>query len=522
MYYFYSFLKLYCSVPTRLYIIIVEQRKLLTFFIMLFNSLNFALFLPIVFLLYWFATNSNLKRQNLLLLFSSYFFYACWDYRFLFLLIFSTLLDYFTGLKINSSSSKQVKKFWFLLSVLINLGFLGVFKYFNFFAESFSSALSLLGIEANFWTLKVILPVGISFYTFHGLSYVIDIYNGKIKAEKNFVEYAVFVSFFPLLVAGPIERATHLLPQIQRQRTFSFSKAVDGLQQILWGLFKKIVIADSCAGFANLIFNNSDTYSGAVLLLGALFFTFQIYCDFSGYSDIALGTARLFGIELLRNFSFPYFSRDIAEFWRRWHISLSTWFRDYLYIPLGGSKGGTLLKVRNTFIIFIVSGFWHGANWTFIMWGFLNALYIMPSILFNTNRNNLDTVAQGKLLPTGKELFQMFVTFNATVLAWIFFRAENIGHAWRYVTSLVRGLFSLSDNMKMIQFLKTEIGFVIPLLIVIFMIIEWFGREHQYAIQNWSNYFPKPIRWGLYYVLLLLIFYYGGSGTEQEFIYFQF
>jgi alginate O-acetyltransferase complex protein AlgI len=366
---------------------------------MLFNSISFAIFLPVVFLLYWFFTKGNLKLQNILLLVASYFFYACWDYRFLFLLIFSTLLDYFTGLKIYEAKGKHKKKFWLWLSICINLGFLGVFKYYNFFVSSFAEALSSFGLHINYSTLNVILPVGISFYTFHGLSYVLDIYNNKIKPNRNFINYSVFVSFFPLLVAGPIERATHLLPQIERKREFDYSKAIDGLRQILWGLFKKIVIADNCAEYANLIFNNSDQYGGSTLLLGAIFFTFQIYCDFSGYSDIALGTARLFGIDLLRNFAFPYFSRDIAEFWRRWHISLSSWFRDYLYIPLGGSKGGTLKKVRNTFIIFLVSGFWHGANWTFIVWGLLNAIYIMPSILFNTNRNNLDMVAQGRYHP---------------------------------------------------------------------------------------------------------------------------
>jgi len=276
----------------------------------------------------------------------------------------------------SDSKNQSQRRFWFILSVTINLGFLGVFKYYNFFAQSFAELVSNFGLHVNPWTLKVILPVGISFYTFHGLSYVIDIYKGRINAEKNFIDYTVFVSFFPLLVAGPIERATHLLPQIQRTRVFDYQKAVDGLRQILWGLFKKVVIADQCAEFANLIFNNSAEYSGFSLLIGAVLFTFQIYGDFSGYSDIAIGTARLFGIDLLRNFAFPYFSRDIAEFWRRWHISLSSWFRDYLYIPLGGSKGGTWIKVRNTFIIFIVSGFWHGANWTFIVWGALNALLI--------------------------------------------------------------------------------------------------------------------------------------------------
>jgi alginate O-acetyltransferase complex protein AlgI len=348
---------------------------------MLFNSLSFALFLPVAFCLYWALGTRNFKYQNILLLTSSYLFYACWDWRFMFLLIFSTLLDYFTGIKMSTANTTSLKKFWFWLSITVNLGFLGVFKYYNFFATSFAEALSNVGLQVNPWTLKVILPVGISFYTFHGLSYVIDIYKDRIKPERNFIDYSVFVSFFPLLVAGPIERATHLLPQIQRKRVFESSQAIDGLRQILWGLFKKVVIADQCAYYANMIFNNPNEYAGSTLLLGAIFFTFQIYCDFSGYSDIALGTARLFGIELLRNFAFPYFSRDIAEFWRRWHISLSTWFRDYLYIPLGGSRGGMWLTIRNTFIIFIVSGFWHGANWTFITWGFLNALFIMPSII---------------------------------------------------------------------------------------------------------------------------------------------
>ncbi|MBC7935641.1 MAG: MBOAT family protein [Rhizobacter sp.] len=489
---------------------------------MLFNSLSFTIFLPIVFFLYWFATQKNLKTQNILLLVCSYFFYACWDYRFLFLLMFSTLLDYFTGLKMENASGKKNKKTWFWISVIINLGFLGVFKYYNFFIGSFADGLSLLGIESHFWTLNVILPVGISFYTFHGLSYVIDIYNDKIKAEKNFVDYALFVSFFPLLVAGPIERATHLLPQIKKQRTFNYTQAIDGLRQILWGLFKKIVIADSCAAYANIIFNNSAEYSGAMLVLGALFFTFQIYCDFSGYSDIALGTARLFGIELLRNFAFPYFSRDIAEFWRRWHISLSSWFRDYLYIPLGGSKGGTWMKVRNTFIIFIVSGFWHGANWTFIIWGLLNAIYIMPSILFNTNRNNLDMVAQGKLFPTGKELLQMITTFSVTVIAWIFFRAESIAHALQYIADLFAGLFSVTAYREAFSYLSHEIGWIIPALLVFFIIIEWLGREQQYAIQKWGFSYSKTVRWTFYYAILMLIFYFAGTGNEQEFIYFQF
>jgi alginate O-acetyltransferase complex protein AlgI len=477
---------------------------------MLFNSINFAIFLPIVFILYWFVTKKSLKAQNILLLVSSYFFYACWDWRFLFLLVFSTALDYITGLKIADAKKQSAKKFWFWLSITVNLGFLGVFKYYNFFITSFTEAIAHLGIALNPWTLKVILPVGISFYTFHGLSYVIDIYKERIKPEKDFIDYSVFVSFFPLLVAGPIERATHLLPQIQKKRTFDYGKAVDGLRQILWGLFKKVVIADRCAEYVNLIFNNPGDYSGSTHILGAIFFAFQIYCDFSGYSDIALGTARLFGIELLRNFAFPYFSRDIAEFWRRWHISLSTWFRDYLYIPLGGSKGGMWMKIRNTFIIFLVSGFWHGANWTFIIWGFLNTLYIMPSIIFGTNRNNLDIVAKGRYFPSIREFFAIVVTFGLTVFAWIFFRAESVGHAFSYISEIFSG------SLLTVPFVKP----ILILLAIIFLVIEWLGREDQYALANFGVKWPKAMRLAFYYLIVLAIFLFAGG--EQQFIYFQF
>jgi alginate O-acetyltransferase complex protein AlgI len=482
---------------------------------MLFISLNFAIFLTIVFLIYWFTTKGKLKLQNILLFVSSYFFYACWDWRFLFLLVFSTLLDYYTGIKMSDAKNQKMKKFWFWLSISVNLGFLGVFKYYNFFAESFASALDNIGLHVNPWTLKVILPVGISFYTFHGLSYVIDIYKDRIKAEKNFIDYSLFVSFFPLLVAGPIERATHLLPQIKKKRTFNYSKAVDGLRQILWGLFKKVVIADQCAEYANQIFNNSADYSGSTLVLGAIFFTFQIYGDFSGYSDIALGTARLFGINLLRNFAFPYFSRDIAEFWRRWHISLSSWFKDYIYIPLGGSKGGMLMKIRNTFIIFIISGFWHGANWTFIVWGFLNALYIIPSILFNTHKNNLDIVARGKYLPTIKEFFAIGITFSLTVFAWIFFRAANVTHAFNYISEIFSSSFLTIPHFP-------GIGKAAPIVFLtgIFLIVEWIGREQQYAIANLGAKWYTPVRWALYYSIILTIYYFAGS--EQQFIYFEF
>lgn len=483
---------------------------------MLFNSIGFALFLPLVFILYWFVAGNNLKRQNIVLLVSSYFFYACWDWRFLFLLAFSTFLDYFTGLKMNQTSSVKRRKFWFWLSIVINLGFLGVFKYYNFFVNSFAELLANVGFKINAQTIGIILPVGISFYTFHGLSYVIDIYKGRIKAERNFIDYSVFVCFFPLLVAGPIERATHLLPQIKNKRTFEYSKAVDGLRQILWGFFKKVVIADNCAVYANQIFNDPAGLTGSTLFIGALFFTIQIYGDFSGYSDIALGTARLFGIDLLKNFAFPYFSRDIAEFWRRWHISLSSWFRDYLYVPLGGSKGGTMMKIRNTLIIFLVSGFWHGANWTFILWGLLNALYIMPSIIFNTNRNNLDIVAKGKLLPSFNELIKMTVTFLLTVFAWIFFRASSVTNAVVFVKKIFsKSLFTIP------RFIGMKDALVLFILIIFFFTMEWLGREKKYAIENIFTSYSKPQRWGFYIGLVFLIGMFMHT-SETQFIYFQF
>jgi alginate O-acetyltransferase complex protein AlgI len=487
---------------------------------MLFNSLNFAIFLPIVFVFYWFIAKGNLRIQNIILLISSYFFYSCWDWRFMLLLVFSTFLDFYTGIKIFEGNNQHIKKVWLWISIGINLGFLGVFKYYNFFVDSFANGLSLLGLNVNFISLELILPVGISFYTFHGLSYVIDIYKSRLEPEINFIDYSVFVSFFPLLVAGPIERASHLLPQIIKKREFNYAKAVDGCRQILWGLFKKIVIADNCASYANTIFNNYEDQTGSALLLGALFFTFQIYCDFSGYSDIALGTARLFGIELLRNFAFPYFSRDIAEFWRRWHISLSSWFKDYLYIPLGGSKGGLWMKIRNTFIIFLVSGFWHGANWTFIIWGFLNALYIIPSIIFNSNRNNLEIVAKGKYFPTFKELFSISITFCLTVFAWIFFRASSVRVAFAYITEMFsNSLFTfpyiLEEKTRLPIFPK-----VLIVQIIVFMLIEWLGREQEFAIAKFDNKLNKPLRFGFYYTLIFMIYYF--SGKEQEFIYFQF
>lgn len=482
---------------------------------MLFNSIDFAIFLPIVFFLYWFVTNKNLKLQNFLIVVASCLFYGWWDWRFLSLILFSTLVDYSVGRGLLKEENSTKRKILLWISILINLGFLGFFKYYNFFLDNFITAFSFFGAEIKVSSLNVILPVGISFYTFQTLSYSIDVYKRKLEPTKDFIAFSAFVSFFPQLVAGPIERATHLLPQFYKKRTFDYSKAVDGMRQILWGLFKKIVIADNCAEFANQIFNNSADMNGSTLVLGALFFTFQIYGDFSGYSDIAIGTSKLFGFDLMQNFNFPYFSRNMAEFWRRWHISLNTWFRDYLYIPLGGSKGGTWMKVRNTFAIFIVSGFWHGANWTFIVWGALNAIFFLPILLANKNRNYLETVAQGQFFPSLKELFSMFLTFSLTVFAWIFFRANNMEHALNYISEIFStSLFSLPKFSGMGRALTTI------LLILFFMLVEWIGRERQYAIANIGSKLNRPFRFSFYYIIIVLIIMF--SGKEQQFIYFQF
>ena len=480
---------------------------------MLFNSIDFAIFFPVVFFLYWFVANRNLRLQNILLILASYTFYGWWDWRFLSLIAFSSLIDFLIGIQLSKTIKKQKRKLLLISSILVNIGFLGFFKYFNFFVENFADAFTLFGGDFEASSLDIILPVGISFYTFQTLSYSIDVYKKKLPPTSDIISFFAFVSFFPQLVAGPIERATNLLPQFYSKRKFNYHKATDGMRQILWGLFKKIVIADNCAELANEIFNNYGDHSSASLALGAIFFTFQIYGDFSGYSDIAIGTARLFGFNLMQNFAFPYFSRDIAEFWRRWHISLSTWFRDYLYIPLGGSKGGTWMKVKNTFIIFIVSGFWHGANWTFIVWGVINALYFLPLLLINNNRKNLGTVALGKWLPSFRELLSMSTTFMLTVFAWIFFRAENLNHAFEYIYNLFS--FSKTNN--------SSIGFesyIVLMILIFFMLIEWLGRNNQYAIEKFTKWINKPVRWLFYLIITLIVFLF--FGKEITFIYFQF
>ena len=477
---------------------------------MFFNSIPFAVFLPIVFFLYWFVFNKTKSTQNALLIIASYYFYSCWDWRFLFLLVFSTFLDYYTGIQIEKAKSEKNRKFWFWLSISINLGFLGIFKYYNFFAVSFAELLNSAGVQASPILLNVILPVGISFYTFHGLSYVIDIYLKRIKAEYNFIDYSLFVSYFPLLVAGPIERATHLLPQVKVKREFNFEIAKQGICQIIWGLVKKVVIADTCATYANAIFDNYNTMNSFSLILGAIYFAFQIYGDFSGYSDIALGVSKLFGLDLLRNFNYPYFSRDIAEFWRRWHISLSSWFRDYLYIPLGGSKGGIWMKIRNTFIIFVVSGFWHGANWTYIVWGFINAVYFLPLLLSNSNRNNMDVIKLKFNFDSTKVILSILYTFSLTCIAWVFFRAKTITDAVLYLKRIVVNRdfgFQYLDNERY--------SYELLAMIFLFVLAEWNSRTKIEPLSGKGSIIKLSLA-------IIAIMAFGTFSDYKEFIYFQF
>ncbi|MEJ1237897.1 MBOAT family O-acyltransferase [Chryseolinea sp. T2] len=394
----------------------------------------------------------------------------------------------------------------------MNLGLLGFFKYYNFFADSLVSAYTLFGKRLEISSLRVLLPVGISFYTFQALSYTIDVYRRKLEPVTDLIGYFAFISFFPQLVAGPIERATHMLPQFLVKRQFNYAEASDGMRLILWGLFKKLVVADNCAIFVNAVFRNQDQASGAELILGVFFFAFQIYGDFSGYSDIAIGTARLFGFRLMVNFRTPYFARDIAEFWRRWHISLTTWFRDYVYIPLGGSRNGRWSAVKNTFVVFLLSGFWHGANWTFIVWGGLNALYFLPLLLTDRNRRNMDTVANGRYFPSLKELFQIVLTFAQVCFAWIFFRAANVSSAWSYI----KLIFSPGGGIN-----ETGIGVGLLFMgIIVLIIFEWLFRESEVPFARWSN--SRFTRYTVYSAIVILILFFGAYVNPQSFIYFQF
>ncbi|MBT3385891.1 MAG: MBOAT family protein, partial [Prolixibacteraceae bacterium] len=448
---------------------------------------------------------------------ASYLFYGWWDWRFLSLILFSTVVDYTVGRKLRIEENQTKRKILLWTSILVNLGFLGFFKYYNFFLDNFITAFSFFGTEIKSNSLNIILPVGISFYTFQTLSYTIDVYKRKLEPTRDFIAFSVFVSFFPQLVAGPIERATHLLPQFYKKRTFDYSKAIDGMRQILWGLFKKIVIADNCAYYANQIFNDSADMNGSTLALGALFFTFQIYGDFSGYSDIAIGTSRLFGFNLTQNFAFPYFSRDFAEFWRRWHISLTTWFRDYLFIPMVklNKNRKNIWKIVTVFIQFIIIGFWHGANWTFIIWGVVHAILFLPSLLRKKKQKNIGSIAKGRIFPSLKEALSIFTTFSLLVLSMPFFRAENFNHAVSYILGIFSSsLFSIPHFNGMRRALFTII------ITLIFFIIEWYGRDNRYGIEKLGLKWKQPIRLSFYYIIIISILV--CMGTAQEFIYFQF
>lgn len=482
---------------------------------MLFNSIDFAIFLPAVFFLYWFVSKKNLNLQNFIIVISSYLFYGLWDWRFLSLILFSTTIDYYIANKLDYYENKKIRKLLLFISIFINISFLGFFKYYNFFLDNFISTFLFFGIEIKANSLNIILPVGISFYTFQTLSYSIDIYNRKLKPTKNFIAFAAFVSFFPQLVAGPIERATHLLPQFHKKREFDYSKAVDGMRQILWGLFKKIVIADNCAKFANLIFNNHEEYTGSTLVLGALFFAFQIYGDFSGYSDIAIGTSKLFGFNILQNFKLPYFSKNIAEFWKRWHISLTSWFRDYIYIPMGGNRVNNYNKIRNIFFVFILSAFWHGANWTFILWGILHAFYFLINLQIQKIKINIHDFSQHKIITSLKKIISNGLTFSLVTFAWIFFRAENINHAFSYIVNIFsKSLFITPD------FNQLKHALICFALVLLMLICEFITRKLEHPLKFNNYLFPRKLRWLIYLTIILLIINY--PGEKQDFIYFQF
>lgn len=466
--------------------------------------------------------NKNSRSQNILLVIASFIFYALWDWRFLLLMVVTKSIDFISTTQMSGSGNETRKKRFLVLSIIVNVGVLCFFKYFNFFVGSFSNASSFVGLNISISSLKIIMPVGLSFYTMQALGYVFDVYQEEIEPTNNLIDFFAFLSFFPLVLAGPIERASNLLHQLKTQRVFNYPNAVDGLRQILWGLFKKVVIADNCASLANLIFDHSAGYSGSTLLLGALFFTFQIYCDFSGYSDMAIGIAKLFNINLMQNFAFPYFSRNIGEFWRRWHISLSSWLFDYIFKPIQMTLRDLKLlgNILAILITFIISGIWHGSNWTFIIWGVLNAIYFIPSFFTWKRHKNTLVVAQGKYFPSLQELFQMSYTFGATVLAWIFFRSESIGLAVSFIKNIFkRSLFSLPDS-RAFNAANEHPGKMI-LIIILFLIIEWIGREQQYGIANLGLKWPKPFRLAFYYcIIITVLFYFAGKG--QQFIYFQF
>ena len=484
---------------------------------MLFNSLDFLIFLPVVFILYWFVFKKSLKIQNLLVIVASYVFYGWWDWRFLILIFLSTVLDFFVGQQIfKYQDNKQKAKYWLWVSVAFNLGLLGFFKYFNFFVDSFIESVNALGYSIkSVWTLRIILPVGISFYTFQTMSYSFDIYYKKLKPTTNFVSFAAFVAFFPQLVAGPIERASNLLNQINTRRVFNYEQATSGLKLILWGFFKKLVIADSLAPIVDDIFTNYPDYPASTLILGVSLFSFQVYGDFSGYTDIAIGTAKLFGIELMSNFKFPNFSRNIAEYWQRWHISLSTWFRHYLYIPMGGSRVSKLKSLRNIAVIFLVSGLWHGANWTFVFWGGIHALLYIPVFLMGRNRVYADNViAERTWLPSITEIGQVLLTFFLVTFSRIFFRSPSLSSSFDFIKQIGNN-FRYEPYMHPMGYRMLDFY----VLIALFTIYEYLIRKDERSPFKFSS---PVVRFLLYTLVVLSILLFYDDGVNRSFIYFQF
>ena len=481
---------------------------------MLFNSFTFMIFLPVVFLLYWFVFKP-LKWQNLLILVASYVFYGWWDWRFLILIVITSLSSYVSGLLIERyEGRRRWQRAVSAANIVLNLSILAAFKYFNFFADSLGAALVLVGITVDWPTMHIILPVGISFYTFQALSYSIDVYAHRIKPTRDIIAFFSFISFFPQLVAGPIERATNLLPQMLGKRTFDYSMAVDGLRQMLWGFFKKLIIADTCAEVVNQTWDGLSYATGMSLFVSSLLFTFQIYADFSGYSDIAIGCAKLFGFKLTTNFKVPYFSRNVREFWRRWHITLMNWFTQYVYFPLGGSRRSRARTILNTLIVFALSGLWHGADWTFVLWGLYHALLFIPLILWGGQRYK-DTVAHGRCLPTLREFASMLVTFLLVNFGWVLFRAPDFAGFCDFTSRLLSpSLLSVQGlTMKMATTLMWCVGLVA---------VEWLQRERQHVLQidGYRIFSLQATRLALYALLVFLIFYF--AGQVQTFIYFQF
>lgn len=469
-----------------------------------FNSLLFLLFLIIAFAIHWIFFSRNNKTQNTFLFGCSLLFYAAWDYRFLSLILFSTVLDFFIGLAIEKRKYQKEKKAFLILSIFANIGLLFVFKYFNFFLDSFYTFSSFLGFQSNVRLLNIVLPVGISFYTFQTLSYTIDVYRGKINATNNWVLFASYVSFFPQLVAGPIERASRILPQLAKKRSFDGIQSKIGIRKIIFGFFKKVVIADSLSPMVDFTFNNYHELSSLALLLGALYFTIQIYCDFSGYSDIAIGVSKLFGINLMENFIHPYFSKNLGEFWKRWHISLTTWFRDYLYFPLGGSLGSLANSIKNVAIVFIISGLWHGANWTYIFWGVIHTIFYIPYFLGKNKKRHIFFNLKNKI-------FGIFFTFSIVMLSWIFFRSNSILDAWNYISRLFS--FTQSNELILNPANNLNSGYYI-LYICCFLLFDYY-----LSLKRKESIFTERV---INILLLVITLFFVQIDQAESFIYFQF